>query len=108
MLFSDYIKLNDLKELKQPDLIDMIVNSNDYDELRKNIQYRGIIKEKYQDFLAKTKQNLEPIENLRNCIAHNRSIPKSDNYKAITDYGRAKELLDESIESFWELMQDED
>ena len=108
LLFSDYIKLNELKELRQPDLIDRIVNSNDYDELRKNIQYRGIIKEKYQDFLAKIKQNLEPIENLRNCIAHNRSIPKSDNYKAITDYGKAKELLDKSIESFWELMQDED
>ena len=84
------------------------MRKNDYDELRRNIQYRGIIKEKYQDFLAKIKQNLEPIENLRNCIAHNRSIPKSDNYKAITDYDRAKELLDESIESFWEIMQDED
>ena len=108
LLFSSYIKLNDLKKLKQPDLMEMIINSNEYDDLKRKIQSRGIIKKEYRDFLAGVKGNLEPIENLRNCIAHNRSIPKRDNYKAITDYDRAKELLDESIESFWEIMQDED
>lgn len=101
LLFSGYIKLNDLKELEQPDLLDRIVDSKAYDELRKNIQHRGILKEKYRIFLASIKDDLEPIENLRNSIAHNRSIPKTEQDKAITDYNRAKELLDKSIESFW-------
>jgi hypothetical protein len=104
LLFSDYIKLNDLKELKQPDLMEMIINSNDYDDLKQKIQSRGIIKRKYQDFLAGIIQNLEPIENLRNCIAQNLSFT----VPIIENYVDAKKNLEGRIDEFWEGIQGED
>ena len=103
LLFSDYIKLDDLKELKQPDVMELIINSNEYDDLKQKIQNRGIIKKEYQDFLAGIKQNLEAIENLRNCIAHNRSLTNS----LIENYPEAKENLEVTIDEFWDRIQDE-
>jgi hypothetical protein len=104
LLFSDYAKLNELKELKQPDLMEMIINSNDYDDLKQKIQSRGIIKKEYQDFLAGIKQNLEPIENIRNCIAHNRSFTDT----IIENYEEAKKNLEGTIDEFWDGIQNED
>jgi hypothetical protein len=99
--FSGYIKINELKNLKDPDLIEMIKASNFYDEMKQKLLNRGIREEKYQDFLAGIKQDLDPIEKVRNCIAHNRSIPKSDNNKMIVDYENAKDRLKQSIYDFW-------
>ena len=104
LLFSGYIKLNDLKGLKQPDLMEIIINSNEYDELKQKIQSRGIINKEYQDFLARIKQNLEPIENLRNCIAHNRSFTDT----IIENYEEAKKNLEGTIDEFWDGIQSED
>jgi len=98
LLFSDYIHLNDLKKISQNDLMELIINSNDYDELKKNIQDIGITKEKYQDLIASIKQNLKPIEDMRNCIAHNRSFTD----KVLENYQQAKANLDSIINQFWE------
>ena len=98
LLFSDYIRLDNLKKIEQSNLIDMIVNSNDYDELRQNLQNRGIVKEKYRDLIASIKQNLEPIENMRNSIAHNRSFTET----TLVNYQQAKTNLDKIIREFWE------
>jgi len=101
--FSAYSKLNDteyLKGLKYTSLIEAIKASNSYDEMKQKIQNRGIRKKKYQDFLARIKENLDPIEKLRNCIAHNRSIERSSNNKMIVNYERARDKLKESIGDF--------
>jgi len=45
--------------------------------------------------------------NLTNCIAHNRSIPKSDNNKMIVDYENAKDRLKQSIVDFWNEINEE-
>ena len=103
LLFSDYIRLNELKKINQNDLMDFIKSSNDYDELKRNIQDRGITKEKYQDLIAAIKQNLDPIENMRNCIAHNRSF--TDN--VLENYQQAKANLDSIINQFWEELENE-
>ncbi len=103
LLFKDYIHIGDVKKIGPGDLIDMIANSNDYEELKQNIQNRGIVKEEYQDLIASIKENIEPIEILRNCIAHNRAY--SDNN--ITNYEWAKEGLKEAIDSFWRKMESE-
>jgi|GEM_PF-2401737 len=99
--FSDYTNLDNQKDLKQSDLIKMISNSDSFEDLKQKMQNRGICKEKYQDFLAKVKENLDLIENFRNCIAHNRSIPKGDNNKMIVDYENAIDRLKKSIDDFW-------
>ena len=108
LLFSNYIRLSNLKEIEYSDFIEAFLDADSWGGLQQKIQNRGIIKKEYQDFLAGIKQNLDPIENIRNCIAHNRSIPKSDNYKTITDYNKAKKELDESIDTFWDGLQNED
>ena len=103
LLFSDYVRINNLKELKKSDLIEMIVNSNKFDDLKQKIQNRGIVKEKYQDFLAGIKENLAPIENLRNCIAHNRSFTD----KIINNYVKVKKILEDKIDDFWDEVKNE-
>ncbi len=103
LLFSDYIRINNLKELKKSDLIEMIINSNEFDDLKQKIQNRGIVKEKYQDFLAGIKENLDPIENLRNCIAHNRSFTD----KIINNYVKVKKILEDKIGDFWDEAKNE-
>ena len=103
LLFSDYIRLNNLKELNKSDLIEMIINSNKYDDLKQKIQNRGIVKEKYQDFLAGIKENIDPIENLRNCIAHNRSFTD----KIINNYVKVKKILEDKIDNFWDEVKNE-
>ena len=100
--FGDYKNIAKKKDLKQSDLIGMISNSDSYEDLKQKIQNRSICKEKYQGFLSKVEENLDLIENFRNCIAHNRSIPKSENYRMIDDYKKARDGLRESIANFWE------
>ena len=51
--------------------------------------------------IAGVKQNLEPIENLRNCIAHNRSFSDI----VIDNYNEAQENLGNVISDFWERIQ---
>lgn len=101
LLFSDYLKLDRLKEIKPSELILEIVDSENYDSLKQKFTNRGIAKEEYREFMAEVKQNLEPIENLRNCIAHNRSI--TDTIRE--NYLHAKEGLEESIYNFWNSIQ---
>lgn len=103
LLFSDYRRINNLKELKKSDIIGMIISSNKFDDLKQKIQNRGIVKEKYQDFLAGIKENLDPIENLRNCIAHNRSFTD----KVIINYVKAKRNLERAIDEFWDEVKNE-
>jgi len=103
LLFSDYIKISELKELKYLDLIEIITNSNDYNELKRKIQTRGIVKKEYQDFLAGIKENIDPIENLRNCIAHNRSFTD----KIINNYVKVKKILEDKIDNFWDEVKNE-
>jgi len=99
LLFSNYINLNNLKKIEQNDLMEMIRNSNDYNELRDILNRRGITKEKYKDLIASIKESLDPIEKMRNCIAHNRSLPDDD---GIESYETARDKLEASIKDFWE------
>ncbi|MCD6222039.1 hypothetical protein J7K25_07790 [bacterium] len=103
LLFSDYMHLSEPKKISQNDLMEFIINSNDYDELKRNIQNRGITKEKYQDMIASIKQNLKPIEDMRNCIAHNRSFTDT----VLQNYQQAKANLYNIINQFWEELENE-
>ena len=97
LLFSDYSNLDKLKKIKRDDLIEKIKNNNDYNELQQDIITRGVNHEQYKDFLLKLKEVLNPIENVRNSIAHNRSISN----RALENYEHSKEKLNEFIEEFW-------
>ena len=96
LLFSDYPKLN---ERKQPNstkgLIQLIGQADDYEAFKHMLTSKPIGNEQYMDFLASLQTHVDPIEKLRNCVAHNRAIPQ----RVIDNYETAKEPLISSIES---------
>ena len=59
---------------------------------------KPITEERYVDFLASLRQRVDPIEKLRNCVAHNRSISQ----RIIDDYEMAKGPLLEEIDALLE------
>lgn len=96
LLFSDYIKLN---ERKQPnstkDLIQLIGHVEDYEAFKNMLTSKPIRNEEYKDFLASLQTHVDPIEKLRNCVAHNRTVSQ----KVIDNYETAKEPLLSSIDN---------
>ena len=98
LLFSDYIKIN---VRKQPDLkriVERIKEAKDFETLQQGISTeKPITKEKYVNLLERLKQRVKPIEDLRNCVAHNRSIPQT----IIDNYEMAKDLLLKEINEFF-------
>ena len=97
--FNSYVQINEPKVPNQPrEIFQYIGNAIDFEDLRRMISSGPITKKPYADFLASLKERVVPIEKLRNCVAHNRSIPD----EIIKDYNMAKEPLLESINEFLE------
>lgn len=78
ILFEDYIKLSNPKTLKQEDLFLITEFSENFEDFKKNIIERGIIKSEYKTFIEEIKNIIEPISRIRNCIAHNRMLSSED------------------------------
>lgn len=97
LLFSDYRNLN---ERRLPNntkyLLSLISACDDFRELREHIDSNPIKLEDYASFLASLKSVVEPIENVRNSIAHNRAISQN----AINNYEQAKVTLLDILDGF--------
>lgn len=98
LVFSDYININVRKQFNLNRIIEYMGQAEDFEGLKQMITTNPITKERYVDFLESLKQRVDPIEKLRNCVAHNRSISQ----KIIDDYEMAKDLLLEEIKDFLE------
>lgn len=107
LLFSQYPNLNTRKQIKEvKNLIQVISQADGYETFKQMLISKPIKNEQYADFLASLQTHVDPIEKLRNCIAHNRTIPQ----RVIDDYETAKESLLQSMDSlvgddgrpFWE------
>ena len=94
--FSDYINMNVRKDLSLGRIKEYMEQAEDFGELKRRITTNPIIKEEYAAFLTRLKERLGPIEKLRNCVAHNRSIPR----RIIGSYENAREMLLEEIDDF--------
>jgi hypothetical protein len=70
--FSQYIRLNNRTPIRLGDVIELITNSEQYDNFRAEILRTPINNDQDVNCLADIKQFLEPIEDMRNCVAHNR------------------------------------
>lgn len=101
-----YLTFNHYKQLKLPDviksktLINLVSDSKRLDKLKKGINKLGVMRperRKYMEFLNRIFQDLESIETVRNCVAHNRepSDEELENYKF------AKEKLQQEIDNFF-------
>ncbi|HML76217.1 MAG TPA: hypothetical protein PKB02_17135 [Anaerohalosphaeraceae bacterium] len=103
LLFSHYSRLNERKiPNKVTDLIQIVEQTTDYQSFRQMLTSKPIQNETYSDFLASLKTLVDPIEKLRNCIAHNRTIPQ----RIINDYETAKEELLEKIKDLFYVSDD--
>ena len=98
LVFSDYININVRKQLNLDRIVEYMGQAEDFEGLKQMITTNPITKERHVDFLESLKQRVDPIEKLRNCVAHNRSISQ----KIIDDYEMAKDLLLEEIKEFLE------
>ena len=99
LVFSQYIHINNSKksDLDRDKIEEYIEQAEDLEDLSQLITPKQpITKTGYVDFLESLKKRVDPIEKLRNCVAHNRSIPED----IIKNYKEAKGPLLEKINEF--------
>jgi hypothetical protein len=97
LLFSDYRAINTRRVPKNgTDIIRLIRESTDFLALQESLVSTPIRSEKYIAFMESLKQYLDPIERLRNCVAHNRAISR----KVLEDYATAKDQLLSIVDDF--------
>ena len=103
--FSDYVRINESKPPKQvSEVLKRIEESTDFRDLQQMLTANPIAHKPYADFLASLTERVDSIEKLRNCVAHNRSIPE----KTLEDYKKVKDPLLKSIEEFLEQQASDD
>ena len=95
--FTGYYQFDKPKELPVKDIIPLIQTNEQYEHLRDYLNLRGILEERHIDFLKGIREKLNSIENVRNCVAHNRAIPK----RAVLSYEKVKPEVYKFIEEFW-------
>src|SRR5690606_15024186 len=67
------------------------------DDFKNKIVKRGITDEKHLDFLLSIRQEMQSIETLRNCIAHNRKHTDD----IVADYEASHDRLLHKMNEFW-------
>lgn len=106
LTFGQYRELY-LPNIIKSDILTTVFNeSNLYEDLKEQILRLGVFRyiAKYSGFLNSIKQDLQSIEELRNCIAHNRFIDED----TVGSYEHAKDGLEKSINAFWKGIPNED
>ncbi len=94
--FSQYRDLNQRSSLKLEDIEKVIKNAERYDDFRYEICRIPVEDEVAADLLADLKEHIKPIENMRNCVAHNRRPTKN----VADSYPNARQTLDERLDQY--------
>ena len=96
LTFSEYRNLNQYTQFKLPYILEVIRNAEQYDVFRAEIRRRPIEEEDDVGLIAALGELINPIEDMRNCVAHNRR-PTDE----ITDnYPNALQRLDERLDQY--------
>ena len=97
MTFSKYINLNQRRQIDPREIVGIIRDSEQYDDLREELTRSPIVNERDVDLLNNLKELMNPVEQMRNCVAHNRrpSTRIRQNYAATLP--RLEELLDDYL-----------
>ena len=96
LVFSQYINLNKRPDPQLPHVLEFIRNSEQYDAFRAAILRDPIEHEKDAEFLTNLKNLMDPIERMRNCVAHNRRPTKS----VVDNYPNAREELEKRLNGY--------
>jgi hypothetical protein len=97
LLFSDYIKLNKRRPPTKPeDVIALFKNAVSFETFREELNRMPIQHDEDAELVASLQKILDPIEKLRNCVAHNHAPSQA----AIDQYNMAKPTLEQKLDDF--------
>jgi hypothetical protein len=99
LTFNQYKNLTLPEIIKSETIINILNDSKSFEDLKKGIENIGVLKaekSQYLEFLSRISENLESIETIRNCVAHNRQ-PTNDE---LTNYVYAKQKLEKELDEF--------
>ena len=95
--FRQYIGLNQRRELRQvPQVLNVLRDSESYDAFREEVTRRPIANERDAELLDDLQSIMNPIEQMRNCVAHNRR-PKVEDRQ---DYLDKLPILQKRLDRF--------
>jgi len=103
ILFNEYSLLNEPAETKLTNLLELIREKDSFDGLREALDQMPIRRDDHAGFIAGLQKLLDPVERVRNCVAHHRTIPK----RTLDNYPQAREDLQCAIREFWEKVKQE-
>ena len=99
LVFSQYVKLNHRRQLaKVETILELIQQADSYDLFKAELSRSPINDEGDSDFITSLKALVKSIEELRNCIAHNRTPVE----KALTNYTNSRDNLKEQLKLYFE------
>ncbi|MFA5805420.1 MAG: hypothetical protein WC879_12335 [Melioribacteraceae bacterium] len=97
LLFSQYVNLNSRKlPSKTDEFINLVKERYSFEDFLNELNRTPVTKKEDIDFLSGLKDKLDPIEKLRNCVAHNRKISE----KLLQNYNEAKKLLEKDLDEY--------
>jgi len=98
ILFNEYLLLNMPAETKLTNLLELIREKDSFDGLREALDQMPIRRDDHAGFIAGLQKLLDPVERVRNCVAHHRRIPK----RTLDNYPQACDDIRRAIKEFWE------
>ena len=105
--FSQYINLNKRPQPKLTDILAVIRDSEQYAAFRAEIRRTPIEQEDDVGLLAGLKERMDAVEQMRNCVAHNRR-PST---RLIENYNNTLSQLHEMLDNYlsrWEFYSEEE
>lgn len=99
LLFSQYITLNQRRKLAEvKTILELVQQADNFDTFKSELSRLPISDEKDGDFITSLKALVSSIEELRNCVAHNREPSE----KALTNYTNSRDNLKEQLKAFFD------
>ena len=99
LTFGQYAQLNQRKDLQTKDIFDIIRDSEKYNAFRAEILRPPVIDEHSRELIGDLKEIMDPIEQMRNCVAHNRQPTErlTQNYR--NAHPRLEKLLEDYLDA---------
>ena len=99
--FGQYIGLNRRRDIRQvSQLLGALRDSGDYDVFRGEVTRRPIVNESDAELLDDLRSKMNPIEQMRNCVAHNRRPKPEERQDYLNTLPDLEKRLDRFLEKF--------
>ena len=96
--FRQYISLNDRSKLQMADMVRMIRDSEDYEWFRQEVTRPPVKRSGDMDLLNDLKALMDPIEKMRNCVAHNRTPSAIVRQSYLATHRQVEDRLDRYLD----------